>query len=570
MLAPYSETPTWPPNYMDVYRWRQHQLIRMRDDPRLLVGAREYYKTRPAEFIDHWCDTYDPRNAPTGSLVRMPFALFRRQAELVEFLMACVQAEAGGLVEKSRDMGATWVCVAFSVWLWLFWPGASIGWGSRKEQLVDRIGDLDSIFEKMRMLLRGLPDMFMPPGFSMKDHVANMRIVNPSTNSAITGEGGDNIGRGGRKLIYFKDESAHYEHPESIEAALTDNTRVQIDLSSVHGLNSVFHRKREAGVDWEPGKAATKNRTNVFVMDWRDHPLKTQQWYDDRRADAERNGLLHLFAQEVDRDYAASLEGVVIPAPWVAAAIDAHVRLSHLGRWDSGGWCAALDVADEGADTNALARRQGVVVKYLEEWGERDTGITTRRAVAACRGIGRIELNYDCIGIGAGVKSEANRLIDDKLMPREIELVPWNAAAEVHDKEKHLIPGDKNSPLNGDFYANFKAQAWWQARRRFENTWRMVRKLVGDAEQANFTCDIDDMISLPSELPLLRKIQKELSQATITQSTRLKLVIDKSPEGTKSPNLADALVMCFWPAKQRRPLNITKDILARTAMRMHA
>jgi len=27
----------------------------------------------------------------------------------------------------------------------------------------------------------------------------------------------------------------------------------------------------------------------------------------------------------------------------------------------------------------------------------------------------------------------------------------------------------------------------------------------------------------------------------------MKLVVDKSPEGTRSPNLADAVVMAYWP-----------------------
>jgi hypothetical protein len=56
--------------------------------------------------------------------------------------------------------------------------------------------------------------------------------------------------------------------------------------------------------EWQKGHVA-KNITNVFVMDWSDHPLKTQDWYDGRRAYAERNGALREFAQEVDRDYSA-------------------------------------------------------------------------------------------------------------------------------------------------------------------------------------------------------------------------------------------------------------------------
>lgn len=57
----------------------------------------------------------------------------------------------------------------------------------------------------------------------------------------------------------------------------------------------------------------------------------------------------------------------------------------------------------------------------------------------------------------------------------------------------------------------------------------------------------DELISLPSDLPLLRTLQKELSQPTMSKGTRMKLVIDKQPEGTKSPNLADAVVMAYWP-----------------------
>ena len=53
----------------------------------------------------------------------------------------------------------------------------------------------------------------------------------------------------------------------------------------------------------------------------------------------------------------------------------------------------------------------------------------------------------------------------------------------------------------------------------------------------------DDRETLPSALPLLRTLQKELSQPTASKGTRMRLVIDKQPEGTRSPNLADAVVM---------------------------
>lgn len=536
MRAPVPRTTDqWPVDPVPVFAWRQRKVIELRSSPTLLHCSKAYYATKPVDFINHWCDTYDPRKAGHG-VTKLPLILFQRQEELVEFLHACLLGEANGLIEKSRDMGATWVCCAFSVWLWLYWPGAAVGWGSRKEQLVDKLGDPDSIFEKMRMLINGLPPFFLPAGFSASEHMTYMRIINPENGATITGEAGDNIGRGGRKLVYFKDESAHYERPEKIEAALADTTRVQIDLSSVNGIGNVFHRRREAGADWN-GKVV-KGRTQVFVMDWRDHPAKNDEWYNDRKAKAELEGLTHVFAQEVDRSYTASVEGVLIDYDWVQAAIDAHVKLK-LPTPNT--WCSALDVADTGGDTNAQAVRQGVVLRQLTEWGARDPAVTARKAIANLTQLGKVELQYDCIGVGAGVKGEVNTLADAGRLPQGIKLVPWNAGAGVLDPDKRVIPNDKDSPLNKDFYTNLKAQGWWELRNRFYRTWRAVTEGV--------PYDPDLLISLDSKADNVRKLAKELCQVTASRGARLKLVIDKTPPGTKSPNLADAVMMAYWPIK---------------------
>lgn len=504
-------------------------------------AIKRFYSTHCLQFINDFGFLFEPRRAGIGhnSGVRLPFVTFKRQNEFVRFILSCVRHEADGLIEKSRDMGATWLCVAISVWLWLFWPGAQVGWGSRKADLVDNIGDADSIFEKIRIYIRHLPPEFLPTGFVESEHMLYMRIVNPETGSAITGESGNSIGRGGRKSIYFKDESAWYEHPESIEASLGDNTNVQIDISSVHGLGNVFHRKRENGTEWQTGSPAIKGITNVFVMDWSDHPAKDQAWYNMRRAKAAADGLLHVFAQEVDRDYSASVEGVVIPGEWVAAAIDAHIKLSYLKGWDGGLMGAGLDVADEGLDRNALVVRKGPIIKSLSEWGDRDTGATARKTIADVASYTPIAVQYDCVGIGAGVKSEINRLDGEKLLPAGISFVPWNAGAAVLNPEDRVNEGDKESAKNKDFFQNLKAQGWYDLRQRFLRTYKAV------VEGEEFA--VDDLISLPSDLPYVRSLQKELSQPTSSLGSRLKLLINKKPDGVRSPNMADAVMMCFYP-----------------------
>ena len=532
----------WPPNYIREFSNRVNRLQALQNNPSMVVGALSYYKdpSRWIEFIEHWMVTYDPRNNKRQDKpVLMPFILFPIQKDFINFLIQCWLDGESGLNEKSRDMGATWCCCAFSICMWLFADGSSVGWGSRKQELVDKIGDPDSIFEKLRMLVRYLPQEFLPEGFNTKIHSSYMKMINPANGSTITGEVGDNIGRGGRKSVYLKDESAHYEHPEMIEAALGDNTDVQIDLSSVNGTANVFARKRKSGKVWNSAEGIERGDLRVFIMDWREHPEKDQAWYDRRRKKAEREGLLHIFAQEVDRDYASAVEGVLIPSPWVQAAIDLHLKLPRLAsKMKEGIIYSGLDVADEGGDLNAQADRQGIVLFDLDKWAFGDTGLTAGKAVQKCAINKSKQLHYDCIGVGSGIKSETNRLQREKLLPKNLEIIPWNAASSVLNPDGHVVKNDVDSPLNKDMYKNLKAQAGWNLRMRFEKTYKAVTQSV--------VYPVEEMICISSTLPYLKELTSELSQPTY-ESPSGKIVINKKPDGTRSPNLFDSVMIAFWP-----------------------
>ena len=544
----------WPPNYLPIYQWRQAELARLKADPVRLAGALEYYRTHRVEFILHWMDTYDPRNAgQPGKLTNMPFVLFQRQAELVEFIDALIMGQTDGLIEKCRDAGATWVACAISWHLWRFVPGAAIGWGSRKEDLVDKSGDTKSIFEKMRQITRALPRIFWPLGFDPSKHSTFMKIINPANGATITGESGDNIGRGGRTLVYFKDESAHYQRPELIEASLSENTNCQVDISSVCGLGNPFHRKRENGIEWMPGQPAVKWKTNVFIFDVFDNPAKTKEWYDNRKAKFEGDGMAHIFAQEVDRDYAASQAGVIIQAKWVKAAIDAHSKLDIA---INGARMGGFDPADGGLDKNGWCERHGVLLTSADQWADRDPAKSARRTLGLCAlQKDKITVQYDPIGVGASVKGEINGLKDRafeareageivsenmmRLLDKNINFVAWNAGSTPLNPHDHLND-DPEMPLNSAYFQNIKAQGWYMLARRFYKTWMMVEGL-GDYPH-------DELISIDPDLPFLRTLEKELCQPVMTQSTgTLKQMVDKQPEGTASPNIGDSVMMCYWP-----------------------
>jgi phage terminase large subunit len=534
----------WPYNYTELFKKRQNLFIKIAADTTLQLGAIEYYKDRPVEFINDWCITYDPRNVSKDLPTIMPFKLFKRQEELVECIVACINGEGSILVEKCRDMGATWVCSGISTWLWRFHEGSAVGWGSRKEQLVDKIGDPDSIFEKIRMMISYLPDWLKPAGFNINKHCSFMKIINPENGAIISGEAGDNIGRGGRKLVYFKDESAHYERPDRIEAALGDNTNCQIDISSVHGIGNVFHRRRFSGVIYEPDKEIQKDVVQVFVMDWRDHPAKSQEWYDNRRSKAEREGLLHVFNQEIDRDYTSAVEGILIPGKWVKAAIDAHIKL---GFGPEGQERVGFDPYDEGADSHGLVGIRGSVFTFTKKWSDGDTGQATRKVVRICHEKGINWIQYDGIGVGAGVKSEANRLKDENLLSGNLKIVSWKSSHAVQDPTKRIIEvhitdsRDELPPMNKDFYKNLKAQGYWQLRRRFENTYKAITQ--GEIFPH------EELISIPSGIENRAQLENELSQPTYSEDSAGRIIVDKTPEGTKSPNLSDSAVMAHFKLK---------------------
>ena len=194
------------PDYTPVFVERAERLQWLRENPENLPGLKAFYKENIAQFISDWGMTSDTRNAELGLPVVIPFILFPRQGEWIDWLLARWKGQESGLTEKSRDMGISWLSVATACSLNLFYDDLNIGFGSRKEEYVDKIGDPKSLFYKARQFLELLPPEFTGE-WNSKKHSSHMVIKFPSTGSTLTGEAGDNIGRGNRTAIYFKDEA---------------------------------------------------------------------------------------------------------------------------------------------------------------------------------------------------------------------------------------------------------------------------------------------------------------------------------------------------------------------------
>jgi phage terminase large subunit len=521
------------PEYTPIFRERLERLERIRREPGALPYLRAFYKQNPVRFISDWGCTQDPRLVERGLPAIVPFVLFPKQEEWVHWVLAHWRSQKPGLTEKSRDCGLSWLSVSLAATLCLFNDGMVVGFGSRKEEYCDKAGSPKSLFYKARMFMACLPPEFRG-GWDVGKHAPHMRISFPETGSTMTAEAGDNIGRGDRASIYFVDEAAFLERPMLVEASLSATTNCRIDISTPNGMGNPFAQKRHGG------------KIDTFSFSWRDDPRKDDAWYAKQLDDLDPVTI----AAEIDLDYAASVEGVLIPSAWVQAAVDAHEKL---GITPTGARTGALDVADEGRDLNAFCGAHGILVEVLEEWSGKGDDIfgTVQRAFGLCDEHGYGTFKYDADGLGAGVRGDA-RVINEQR--REdgrslIQVDPFRGSDSVFAPEAEDVKGRKNQ----DFFANRKAQAWWSLRTRFQRTYRAV---VEGAEVSP-----DEVISIPAGLKHRQRLMGELSQPTYSISTVGKIVVDKAPEGTRSPNLADAVMIRFAPG--RRPLRITAELLAR-------
>lgn len=514
------------PDYLPIIEERIRRMQELQNDPSKVGALQLYYRENPWDFINDWAVTFDPRNIERGLPAKVPFVLMPKQIEWLQWAYDLWKSQRSGITDKSRDAGVSWLAMSLACTLCLFYDGMVVGFGSRKEEYVDKLDAPKSLFYKGRMFMTNLPAVFTG-GWSIKKHAPHMRILFPGTGSHITGEAGDNIGRGDRSGLYFVDESAHLERPQLVDASLSATTNCRIDVSSANGLGNPFAMKRFSG------------KLPVFTFSWRDDLRKDDAWYEKQKTELDPI----VVAQEIDIDYNASAEGVLIPSIWVAAAIDAHIKLDFTPTGINEG---ALDVADEGRDKCAYAAGKGILLEGLEEWSgkDSDTFASIERAFGLADQYGHDSFRYDADGMGALVKGDA-RVINERRASqsgRLVRVIPFRGSGAVYRPEAQDVKGRKNK----DFFMNAKAQAWWALRLRFQATYRAV------VEGQPY--DPEDIISLSSKIPLLAKLQTELSQPTYATNGTGKIVINKIPEGMKSPNLADAVMIRY--AMTSRPFNI--------------
>ncbi len=470
--------------------------------PELRASIRARCESDIGYFVNAYCWTYDPRDQSDPEML---FKLFPRQEEFLAWLQAREKNQEDGIAEKCRDVGFTWLCCAYALYGWLFRKGFKAGFGSRVLKLVDRKGDPDTIFEKLRFLLYRLPRWMLPAGFSERLHDGLCKILNPQSGASIIGEGGDNIGRGGRTTVYFLDEAAFVARPKKIDAALSQNSRCKIHVSTPNGMGNPFAQKRFSG------------KFPVFTFRWTDDPRKDEAWYRKQKDTLDPV----ILAQEVDIDYTASIEGICIPAAWVLCAVNLKIPEG------DGPVIAGLDIAAGGKNKSVFLARRGPVVKVVESWGQMNTTQTTWKAAELAEKHGVKTLCYDCIGVGEGVRGT----LDSAENKPPFATFPVSSGDTASDSK---WPDGKTSR---ERFKNLRAELWCRARRRFEKTYEYVKLCIMHP--------VEDLVSLPDHQDLITQLSLPTMHKIETGKVGIESKQDMAKRGVASPDHADAFVFAF-------------------------
>jgi len=510
------------PEYDSFYRFRVWNLRRLREGGQdAWDAAWAYYADHPCEAISDWITTYDPRLVNMGRNPYVPFVLFPRQRECVEWLRELYLGSGEGILEKSRDCGASWVCLSFAWWLWTFYDGVQIGFGSRKESLVDRIGDPDSLLAKFRIIVSRVPVELRPLGWKPSEDQPYMRLKNRETHSVIIGQGGRNIGRGGRSSMYFVDEAAFLEYPEEAQAALSANADAKVWLSTPNGTGNPFYRMRHNG------------NFPVFTFHWRDDPRKDEEWYQHKKRTLEPEVL----AQEVDLDYEASDTQVVVPALHVRASRALRRALEKDGQLpaiDKGSGIGGLDVGG-GTAPSVLVSRFGPLVGVSTSWKDEDTIDVAGKARDTAIDADCWIVKFDSIGVGRGVAASFRRLTG--VTAQGVNVGDRPTRTRWPDKKR----ADKK-------FVNLKAELWWVLKDRLRRTYEHWLHYAGEGGLAH---DIQDLLLLPDDEMLCSQLSLPRYHYTETGKIQIESKRQMAARGVASPDHADALVLTFAPRPRR-------------------
>jgi phage terminase large subunit-like protein len=221
----------------------------------------------PAYFID----TYAVIDEPQGSdVATVPFHLWPAQVDVLAQLVA----EKLVVILKARQLGISWLCCAYVLWLCLFHPGRVVLLLSKGEV------EANELSRRIKVMYARLPDWMRAKAPLHKSNDSEIAWTNESRVQSLAAT--RNAGRSFTASLVLMDEFAFMQWGEEVYTAVKptiDAGGQLIIVSTANGEGDSFHQR------WQDAEAGANHFAPIFLP-WQARPGRDDAWRAARAAEA--------------------------------------------------------------------------------------------------------------------------------------------------------------------------------------------------------------------------------------------------------------------------------------------
>ena len=232
----------------------------------------------------------------------------------------------------------------------------------------------------------------------------------------------------------------------------------------------------------------------------------------------------HTYLGEVDD---TGLGLALIPYAWLEAAVKLYARRAEISDTRVHLGC---DVADGGADANAIVKRVGPAIDEVMTWyGHAPEAGERLHAEAKSRDVWLV--SYDRTAVGAGVAAVMERYKQG----RRYRLFGVRNGSSPASPDRYIAQGIKNS----DHFLNQGSQMGFNLARRAMNSYALLKGVR--------TPKLEETLMINPDIPDLQLLLNELAQPVRIETATSKFRVDKCPDKDQdSPNRYDAAALSFY------------------------
>lgn len=246
-------------------------------------------------FVNAFCWTYDPRKTPSV----LPFVTYEYQDQALLDMQDAI-GRRDILLEKSRDMGASWMMLTAFYHEWKFVDMSALMLASRNEDYVDKTDNPKCLFWKFDFLLEWEAPFMRTNALRTRLHLANL-----DNGSVIDGESttGD-LARGDRRKAMILDEFPAVNFADGYRALRSTQsvTKSRFFNGTPQGASGAYFDLLQTPI-------------RRIRMHWSAHPEKSEGLYTSK------DGVLQILKAPpggYEADYPFLLDGK-LRSPWYDA-----------------------------------------------------------------------------------------------------------------------------------------------------------------------------------------------------------------------------------------------------------